>query len=375
MAGIALQTSGLERQIAVKDAEVKRIETRLAQIDKNIDTFLNSDKATAGLRASNSLKGERDKLQKTLDERNIEINALNEKLTPLKQQGSEVEAKLGPIKYVAALFGMTDPESAVRIVIIMIMLVFDPLAIVLMISGLISISQRKGRSMPGTPSDQVTQTMDLVTSDSPVMIVDAAEPAEPELTDESEAVEASEEPAGVVAPQEAVSESEAAAASDESKFVAVDDGNSRVLYPLPQEETAIEAAFGDVVLDPQDVKAAQEVIAAFQQPARATEQYEVVGDEVQPVLDADQEDASLLLELERDRDPVEEATPELTHETTNIDQREKLIRLLEENPDFLLEVANAITDIQREQQEKINSMIHGGGASQTEVKKLGADFQ
>ncbi len=143
LANNELQQGGLEQRIEQKKAEVTRMEARVALLDKNVESFLNSDKATGGLRASQSVQKERDKLQGQITTSYAEINDLSNQLMPLKQASNEVQAKLGPIKYVADLFGWSDPEAAVRFIIVMIMLVFDPLAIVLMISGLITLSRIK----------------------------------------------------------------------------------------------------------------------------------------------------------------------------------------------------------------------------------------
>jgi uncharacterized protein YhaN len=117
----------------------------LDQINNNINAFLTSGAASKGLRASNQLKAERDQIQKQIDANNQEINGLSDKLVPLKTQASEVQAKLGPIKYVAALFGFQDPEVAVRILILLIMVAFDPLAICLIIAASVAYDDYKDR--------------------------------------------------------------------------------------------------------------------------------------------------------------------------------------------------------------------------------------
>ena len=113
------------------------MQKRLDQISRITDKSLETS-GRAGLRAANSQKRESAGIQSRIDENNKAINDLNTKLIPLKTQGAEVEAKLGPVKYVAELFGW-DPESAVRIIIVIIMIAFDPLALSLFIAGSISL--------------------------------------------------------------------------------------------------------------------------------------------------------------------------------------------------------------------------------------------
>lgn len=135
-ADIAVQSQPLELQLQQKNQENERLNQRLNQIDQNIGVFLKNDKATQGLKASNSLKRERDDIQKKIDENNTAINGLNEKLAPLKMQSNEVEAKLGAVKYFAEFVGWSEESSAVNFIIFMLMAAFDPLAIVLLLSAL-----------------------------------------------------------------------------------------------------------------------------------------------------------------------------------------------------------------------------------------------
>jgi hypothetical protein len=141
MGNLKLQEEGYDRQIDQKKAEIVRLEARTNLLDKNVESFLKSDKASGGLRASASLKKERDSLQKQINDDYAIINDLSNKVLPLKQQTVTVEAKLGPAKNVADLFGITNPDAAVRMIIALIMIVFDPLAIVLMLAGLVSYNE------------------------------------------------------------------------------------------------------------------------------------------------------------------------------------------------------------------------------------------
>lgn len=137
VAGINIQVSQLETQLKQKQTENDQLQTRLDQISRITDKSLESG-GRAGLRAASSQRQEVSSIQERIDANNTAINDLNTKLIPLKTQGAEVEAKLGPVKYVADLFGW-DPESAVRIVIVIIMVAFDPLALSLFIAGSISL--------------------------------------------------------------------------------------------------------------------------------------------------------------------------------------------------------------------------------------------
>lgn len=143
VAGINIQVAQLETQLKQKQTENDQLQSRLDQISRITDRSLESS-GRAGLRAANSQRQESAKIQEKIDANNTVINDLNTKLVPLKTQGAEVEAKLGPVKYVAELFGW-DPEAAVRIIIVIIMIAFDPLALSLFIAGSISLKDYQER--------------------------------------------------------------------------------------------------------------------------------------------------------------------------------------------------------------------------------------
>ena len=66
--------------------------------------------------------------------------------TDLLKEENKLVADVGPIKYVADIFFGTGDgalDKAVRMVIFTIMLVFDPLAVLLLIAGNISLKEKK----------------------------------------------------------------------------------------------------------------------------------------------------------------------------------------------------------------------------------------
>lgn len=76
-----------------------------------------------------------------------ELLELNKQKLPLLKEGNKLAAEIGPIKYIAELiYGKSDTEiidKAVRIVIMMIIIVFDPLAILLLIAFNQSYNRRR----------------------------------------------------------------------------------------------------------------------------------------------------------------------------------------------------------------------------------------
>lgn len=142
-ADLQVQSQQLELQVEQRNQETQRLQQRLTQIDQNISVFLKNDQASRGLRASRTLQTERTSIQQRLESNNEQINALQERLAPLRMKSNAVETKLGPVKYVAALFGWNDEESAVRLVILILMVGFDPLAVVLILCGIIMLKEHR----------------------------------------------------------------------------------------------------------------------------------------------------------------------------------------------------------------------------------------
>ena len=90
--------------------------------------------------ASNRLDNQIQSTQKELVE-------INKKKLPLLKESNKLVAEVGPIKYVGDMIYGTDDENAidkaVRLVIMLIMVVFDPLAVLLLIAANISMKQKE----------------------------------------------------------------------------------------------------------------------------------------------------------------------------------------------------------------------------------------
>ena len=98
----------------------------------------------------------------------------------LEGESRQLEAEVGPVKYIAELIWGTDPtrnmlDDAVRFVILMLVLVFDPLAIVLVISGITLVERfpRKAKK----PKKVIYEEEDKVSEDI-VHVEDAIETEE-----------------------------------------------------------------------------------------------------------------------------------------------------------------------------------------------------
>ena len=138
-------------KVAIYDEKIKNAKdninatrTALKQMDEAVDqvmgrstTETGADKAVAIRRGQQK---ERGRLLAEISAEQKTITTLSEERAPLAAEFRKVEAEVGPIKYIAALIYGDNPdanvlERAVRFVIIMIVLVFDPLALTLILAA------------------------------------------------------------------------------------------------------------------------------------------------------------------------------------------------------------------------------------------------
>jgi len=87
-----------------------------------------------------------NRLDKQIQDTQKELTEINKKRLPLLKESNKLVAEVGPIKYVGDMIYGTDDDNAidkaVRLVIMLIMVVFDPLAVLLLIAANISMQQR-----------------------------------------------------------------------------------------------------------------------------------------------------------------------------------------------------------------------------------------
>ena len=128
----------------------------LKQMDEAVDQVMGrsadekgAEKAVQIRRSQNK---ERARLIAEIDTEQKTVAKLNEEAAPLRAEFRKIEAEVGPIKYIAALIYGDNPdanilERAVRWVIILLVCVFDPLAIMMLLASTESLKwSREGRT-------------------------------------------------------------------------------------------------------------------------------------------------------------------------------------------------------------------------------------
>jgi len=124
------------------DANRKALQQMDAQVDQLLGRTTDDAGANRAVQVRRQQRAERNRLQNEIAADQEVIGKLNEEAAPIRAQIRKVEAEVGPIKYIAALIygdqiqdDTTTLEKAVRWVIILIVFVFDPLALSLVIAA------------------------------------------------------------------------------------------------------------------------------------------------------------------------------------------------------------------------------------------------
>lgn len=128
------------------EEEKTRLQARKEEIDKQI-TQLPPNYVTARRQLMQEFEPETKRINNRLAE-------IDRELPALKVEAIHKNVEVGPILYVAEAFD-TTPEKAVKYVILIIIFVFDPLAIALLVAGNFLIENRK--QMRATQTQPVLQ--------------------------------------------------------------------------------------------------------------------------------------------------------------------------------------------------------------------------
>jgi hypothetical protein len=143
---LVAKVSFIDEQILNQRENIDAARKTITQLDRQVEETLNrTTDATDNVAVNRSVTirraqaRERQALAEEIKKAQEEISRLNTERQPIAQQVRQVEAEVGPIKYIAALVYGNDLnqdllETAVRWVIILIVIVFDPLAVLMLIA-------------------------------------------------------------------------------------------------------------------------------------------------------------------------------------------------------------------------------------------------
>ena len=160
-----LVSGDVQSKIAIYDEKIKtakeNIEAdrkQLKQMDEAVDQVMARSTSEEGATKANAIRKsqQRDRaaLAKSIEANQKLIASLNDEAAPIRAEIRKVEAEVGPIKYIAKfIYGDSGAnenmlEKAVTWVIILIVIVFDPLAVIMLLGAQMTFAwHNKGKDL------------------------------------------------------------------------------------------------------------------------------------------------------------------------------------------------------------------------------------
>ena len=198
----SLVSGDVQAKIAVYDEKIKTAKENidanrkaLRQMDEAVDQVMGrstdekgADKAVALRRAQQK---ERGRLIAEIETYQKTISSLNEQRSPIAAEVRKVEAEVGPLKYIAAMIYGDNPdenslERSVRWLIILLIAVFDPLAVLMLIAAnLTQIKSKEWKKQAEEVKPDVEQTKTIPNETELPLVAETAKPEETQPVDAS----------------------------------------------------------------------------------------------------------------------------------------------------------------------------------------------
>ena len=169
----SLVSGDVTSKIAVYDEKIKtakeNIEAdrkQLKQMDEAVDQIMGRSSDEKGADKANAVRKsqQRDRvaLAKDIEANQKAIASLNDEAAPIRAEVRKVEAEVGPIKYIAAFIYGTAPdesmlERAVTWIIILIVIVFDPLAVIMLLAAQMTFGWKKEQTWADDQAEELTE--------------------------------------------------------------------------------------------------------------------------------------------------------------------------------------------------------------------------
>jgi hypothetical protein len=152
----------IDEKIAIEQEVIEQYRRDLAILNQQIERFSELGAVSRGVTARAAQQQERQAIFDRIETSQKIITDLRQQRAPLAADIRKIETEVGPIKYIAALIYGDNPdqnilEKAVRWVIILLVVVFDPLAIMLVLAATESIKWNRQQLIAAVP-DSVPNT-------------------------------------------------------------------------------------------------------------------------------------------------------------------------------------------------------------------------
>ena len=166
----AIPTGDVQSKLALIDEKIKTEKENInasrkelsqldAQLDQTISRTTDQGGTERAIQIRRNQQKDRNRILTEIGSAQTKIAKLNEERAPIASEVRKVEAEVGPIKYIAqVIYGDADTdllEKAVRFVTILIVLVFDPLAVLLLVAANWQLKKDKGTIEPEPVKEKV----------------------------------------------------------------------------------------------------------------------------------------------------------------------------------------------------------------------------
>ena len=145
--GVADQIQILKSKISFEKQSIEDLDKQIQQIDSALNKMTDRGQAASALKAADQQRKTRESLVKKKDDHVKNISTYTEQRIRSESEIKKLEAEVGPLRYIAELIyevqSVDNLERSVRMVILLLVFVFDPLAIVLLIAANIGIINQK----------------------------------------------------------------------------------------------------------------------------------------------------------------------------------------------------------------------------------------
>ena len=185
----------IEQKITREVTTIEDATKVTAQLDEAVQILMNFDRIRGpegAIAVRQSQKAERAELEAVITEAQNNIDELEGEKLVLSKEQIALEAEVGPLKYIAELIYGDEAkdhfDEAVRWVILLLIFVFDPLAVLLLIAANQSLREHRDEKKKFTvPTEQVGDFTELSTDR--VQEVDISERVDTVSEDKSEVPE------------------------------------------------------------------------------------------------------------------------------------------------------------------------------------------
>jgi hypothetical protein len=146
-----IEISVIDNQIKNKRKSISDKERVIEQLDSIVEVLITAQRIRGNdgsVAVRKQQESDRKELTLGIDNDTIDIDKLHKQKSVLQKEQLQLQAEVGPIKYIAELFYGENTsaqilESSVRWIIIIIIFAFDPLAVLLLLAANIGLSKKR----------------------------------------------------------------------------------------------------------------------------------------------------------------------------------------------------------------------------------------